>query len=186
MQNGLEMLLTEELKDLYSAEKQILRALPKVVRATTTESLREALEEHLELTEGHVERLEEVFEHLGMKPGRKKCKGMEGLLEEGEEHFGEQEEGALRDAAIIAAAQRVEHYEIAAYGTAAAYARELGYEEAAELLEATLEEERAADDRLTEIAEGEVNQEALAMDEEEEEEEEERPARSRRKHAGVR
>ena len=169
MQNGLGTLLTEELKDLYSAEKQILKALPKIVRATTTETLRAALEDHLEETEGHVERLEEIFEQLDMKPGRKKCKGMEGLLEEGEEHFKEQEEGALRDAAIIAAAQRVEHYEIAAYGTALAYARELGIDEAASLLEATLEEERGADERLSEIAESEVNEEAAAEDEEEEE-----------------
>jgi ferritin-like metal-binding protein YciE len=169
MQNGLAALLTAELKDLYSAEKQILRALPKIVRATTTDNLREALEEHFGQTEGHVERLEEIFGLLGMKAGRKKCKGMEGLLEEGEEHFGEQDEGALRDAAIIAAAQRVEHYEIAAYGTALAYAQKLGYDEAAELLEATLAEERTADERLSEIAEGEVNQEALAMNEEGEE-----------------
>lgn len=168
MQNGLGTLFTDELKDLYSAEKQILRALPKIVRATSTDSLREALEEHLEQTEGHVERLEEIFEHLEMSPGRKKCKGMEGLLVEGEEHFSEHEEGALRDAAIIAAAQRVEHYEIAAYGTALAYARELGMDEAAQLLESTLEEERGADERLSEIAEAEVNEEAASMDEEEE------------------
>jgi ferritin-like metal-binding protein YciE len=166
MQNGLATLLTEELKDLYSAEKQILKALPKIVRATTTDTLRGALEDHLEETEGHVERLEEIFEYLDMKPGRKKCKGMEGLLEEGEEHFTEQEEGALRDAAIIAAAQRVEHYEIAAYGTAVAYARELGIDEAANLLEATLEEERGADERLSEIAESEVNEDAAAEEEE--------------------
>jgi ferritin-like metal-binding protein YciE len=166
MQNGLATLLTEELKDLYSAEKQILKALPKIVRATTTETLRGALEDHLEETEGHVERLEEIFEYLDMKPGRKKCKGMEGLLEEGEEHFTQQEEGALRDAAIIAAAQRVEHYEIAAYGTAVAYARELGIDEAANLLEATLEEERGADERLSEIAESEVNEDAAAEEEE--------------------
>jgi ferritin-like metal-binding protein YciE len=179
MQNGLATLLTEELKDLYSAEKQILKALPKIVRATTTDTLRGALEDHLEETEGHVERLEEIFEYLDMKPGRKKCKGMEGLLEEGEEHFGEQEEGALRDAAIIAAAQRVEHYEIAAYGTALAYARELGIDEAANLLEATLEEERGADERLSEIAESEVNEEAAAEDEEEEEVVAARPRRKR-------
>jgi ferritin-like metal-binding protein YciE len=166
MQNGLATLLTEELKDLYSAEKQILKALPKIVRATTTDTLRGALEDHLEETEGHVERLEEIFEYLDMKPGRKKCKGMEGLLEEGEEHFTQQEEGALRDAAIIAAAQRVEHYEIAAYGTAVAYARELGIDEAANLLEATLEEERGADERLSEIAESEVNEDAAAEEEE--------------------
>jgi ferritin-like metal-binding protein YciE len=179
MQNGLATLLTEELKDLYSAEKQILKALPKIVRATTTDTLRGALEDHLEETEGHVERLEEIFEYLDMKPGRKKCKGMEGLLEEGEEHFAEQEEGALRDAAIIAAAQRVEHYEIAAYGTALAYARELGIDEAANLLEATLEEERGADERLSEIAESEVNEEAAAEDEEEEEVVAARPRRKR-------
>jgi ferritin-like metal-binding protein YciE len=179
MQNGLATLLTEELKDLYSAEKQILKALPKIVRATTTDTLRAALEDHLEETEGHVERLEEIFEYLDMKPGRKKCKGMEGLLEEGDEHFTEQEEGALRDAAIIAAAQRVEHYEIAAYGTALAYARELGIDEAANLLEATLEEERGADERLTEIAESEVNEEAAAEDEEEEEVVDVRPRRKR-------
>jgi ferritin-like metal-binding protein YciE len=179
MQNGLATLLTEELKDLYSAEKQILKALPKIVRATTTDTLRAALEDHLEETEGHVERLEEIFEYLDMKPGRKKCKGMEGLLKEGDEHFTEQEEGALRDAAIIAAAQRVEHYEIAAYGTALAYARELGIDEAANLLEATLEEERGADERLTEIAESEVNEEAAAEDEEEEEVVDVRPRRKR-------
>jgi ferritin-like metal-binding protein YciE len=161
MKNGLHKRFVDELKDLYSAEKQILKALPKMAKAATTEELRNALEEHRRQTEGHVERLEQVFGHLDMKPGRKKSKGMEGLIEEGSEHL-EEDEGFIRDAAIIAAAQRVEHYEISAYGTASSYARRLGLDEAARLLETTLDEESQADERLTEIAESSVNEEAFA------------------------
>jgi ferritin-like metal-binding protein YciE len=159
MSNQLEQLLVNELQDLYSAEKQILRALPRMVKAATHDDLRRALEEHRVQTEGHVERLDQVFEHVAAKPGNKKCKGMAGLLEEGDERL-EEEDPMARDAGIIAAAQRVEHYEMAAYGTARTYARLLGRHEAAHLLQATLEEEGQADRRLTEIAETSVNQEA--------------------------
>jgi ferritin-like metal-binding protein YciE len=150
----------EELKDLYSAEKQILRALPRMVRAASDDELRHALEEHRQVTQEHVQRLETVFGQLEARPGRKKCKGMAGLLEEGEERLAEEEEGPARDAAIIAAAQRVEHYEIAAYGTARTYAQHLGLDEATRLLQTTLDEEGEADQRLTQIAESNVNVEA--------------------------
>lgn len=162
MPNHLEQLLVEELRDLYSAEKQILRALPKMAKAASHEELRNALDRHRQVTEDQVQRLEQLFESMDARPGRKKCKGMEGLIEEGEERMEELEEPAARDAAIIAAAQRIEHYEIAGYGTARTYAQHLGLDQAARLLQNTLDEESEADDRLTEIAESTVNVDALS------------------------
>jgi ferritin-like metal-binding protein YciE len=153
----LQELFVDELRDVYDAEKQIVRALPKVIRAATAEDLRSALEEHLEETRGQVERLEQVFEQLDMKPRGKHCSGMEGILEEGKDLIGEKEKGDTLDAGLIAAAQRVEHYEMAAYGTLAAWARQLGLDNASSLLEATLAEEKAADQKLTMLAESETN-----------------------------
>jgi len=153
----LEDLFVKELKDLYSAEKQILKALPKMAKAASSEKLREGFEEHREQTEGHVERLEKIFESLG-KPSRGvKCAAMEGILEEGKELLEEDADESVMDAALIAAAQRVEHYEIAAYGTVRTLARMLGNSEAEELLQQTLDEEKQTDEKLTELAESEVN-----------------------------
>jgi ferritin-like metal-binding protein YciE len=148
----LEELLVDELKDLYSAEKQIVRALPKLAKAASTPQLRDALESHLEETKGQVERLEQIAEIVGKKLTGKTCAGMKGVLEEGSEVLEEVEEGNVRDAAMIGAAQRVEHYEMAGYGTARDFAKLLGQEKIVELLEQTLEEEKAADQKLTTIS----------------------------------
>ena len=179
----LQDLLVDNLKDLYSAEKQLLVALPKMARKATTPTLREAIETHRAETEGHVARLEQAFEMLGTQGRGKTCKAMEGLIEEGKEIMEEDGDDAVRDAGIIGAAQKVEHYEIAAYGTVVAYAKRLGNEEMAELLETTLDEERSADEKLNDIAEGEVNAMATKgaaddqdMDDEEEEEKAAPPA----------
>jgi ferritin-like metal-binding protein YciE len=150
---NLRELLVEELKDLYSAEKQIVKALPKIVRGATSEGLRGAMTEHLEVTKAQVTRLEEVFGHLEEKPKAKHCKGMEGLLLEGAESLEEEDKSTLRDLQLIGAAQRVEHYEVAAYGTAKAMAEKLGLTEVVELLAETLSEEEEADKKLTEVAE---------------------------------
>ncbi len=149
----LKELLIEELKDLYSAEKQIVKALPKMVRGAKTPELKSALTEHLEVTKEQVTRLEQVFASAGEKAKVKHCKGMEGLLVEGAESLESGSAGPLRDLAIIGAAQRVEHYEMAAYGTARAIAEHCGLPECVELLGQTLEEEAAADDTLTQVAE---------------------------------
>jgi ferritin-like metal-binding protein YciE len=154
---SLQDLLVQELKDLYSAEAQIVKALPKMAKAASSEELRTAFEEHLEETKKQVERLDQIFERLGT-PGRgKKCKGMEGLLEEGKEVIEQDGDDMVKDAALIAAAQHVEHYEIAGYGCARTFASLLGHEEIAELLQKTLDEESAADKKLTEIAESAIN-----------------------------
>jgi ferritin-like metal-binding protein YciE len=150
---NLKELLIEELKDLYSAEKQIVKALPKIIRGAASDELKTAIQEHLEVTKQQVTRLEEIFSHLDQKPRAKHCKGMEGLLTEGAESFQEEEKGALRDLQLIGAAQRVEHYEVAAYGTAKAMAEKLGFSDTVELLNETLEEEEEADKKLTEVAE---------------------------------
>lgn len=149
-------LFLDELRDLYSAEKQVTKALPKMVRATSSPELEQALESHLEETHGQIDRLERIFEGLGESPKGKKCKGMEGLIEESDETMQEIPEGARRDARIIAGAQRVEHYEISGYGTARAWAEEMGHTDAVELLTETLDEEAAADEKLTKIAMGGV------------------------------
>jgi ferritin-like metal-binding protein YciE len=171
---NLKELLVEELKDLYSAEKQIVKALPKIIKGASSDELKAALQEHLDVTRNQVTRLEEVFGHLEQKPKAKHCKGMEGLLQEGAECLQEEEAGPLRDLQLIGAAQRVEHYEIAAYGTAKAIAEKLGISEATEFLNETLEEEEEADKKLTEVAEA-LYEEASTGDEaggEDEEEEE--------------
>jgi ferritin-like metal-binding protein YciE len=158
----IERLFLEELKDLHSAETQITKALPKMAKAASSTELRAAFEHHLKETEGHVQRLDKIFDSLGVSSGRKTCEGMKGVLEEGSQMLRETEEGEVRDEALISAAQRVEHYEMAAYGTARAFARRLGRHEAALLLDETLSEERAADQKLTQLAESDINQAAPA------------------------
>jgi ferritin-like metal-binding protein YciE len=148
--NTLEEVLIDHLRDLYDAEKNLVKALPKMAKAADSEELGEAIRSHLEETKNHVARLEQVFEKFDQKPRAKACKAMRGLIEEGGEAASE--DGALSDLAIIAAAQKVEHYEISAYGTAIAWAEKLGNSEAAALLRETLEEERAADSKLTEVS----------------------------------
>ena len=149
---ALKELYIDELKDIYNAENQLVKALPKMAKTANSEELRTGFEEHLEQTRGHVQRLEQIFKELGEKPSGKKCKGMEGLLAEGQEIMGEDFEDDVMDAALISAAQRVEHYEIAAYGTVRTYAELLGEDTAAQLLEQTLEEEKETDAKLTVLA----------------------------------
>ncbi len=151
--NTIEKLFLEELKDLYSAENQITKALPKMIKAAKSQELRNALEKHLKETEGQIERLDRVFEMLGTRHTSKTCEGMKGVLEEGSEMLQETEEGDVRDMAIISAGQRVEHYEMAAYGTVRSYAKHLEKPQVAQLLEETLEEEKSADKKLTQISE---------------------------------
>ncbi len=160
---GFPELLEHELKDIYSAEKQLLKALPKMAKAATNDELKQAFENHLRETEGQVERLEKIFKQMNVSYSRvEKCKAMEGLIEEGKGVMEEEMEPAVMDAALIAAAQRVEHYEIAAYGCARTFAARLGHNDVAELLQESLDEEGNADEKLTEIAESVVNQEAEA------------------------
>src|SRR6201987_5304008 len=169
---GLKELYSDELKDLYNAENQLLKALPKMAKAASSDDLRQGFEEHLEQTRGHVERLEQIFESMEESPKGKKCMGMEGLVKEGSEVMDEDFEGAVMDAALIGAAQRVEHYEIAAYGTVSEFAKILGKKEHVSLLEQTLQEEKETDERLTELA-GEINPQANEeMDKEETEQDE--------------
>jgi ferritin-like metal-binding protein YciE len=159
---SLNDLYLDELRDLYSAESQQVKALPKMAKAASSAELRSAFEDHLEQTRGHVSRLEQIFTKLDASPKGKKCKAMEGLIDEGKEVMGEDADPNVMDAALIAAAQRVEHYEIAGYGCARSFARLLGDEEAAELLQETLDEEAAADRKLTELAESGINIQAEA------------------------
>ena len=162
-------LYVDELKDLYSAENQLLKALPKMASAATAPDLRAAFTHHLEETHGHVERLEQVFKKLDTSPKGKKCKAMEGLIEEGKEVLEEDAKPEVKDAALIAAGQRVEHYEMAGYGCVRTFARLLGYDEAADLLQETLDEEGAADKKLTELAETVINVAAETANGDEEE-----------------
>ncbi len=166
--DNLHKLFVEELKDLYSAENQLIKALPKMAKGATNEELKNAFTEHLEKTRGHVDRLVSIFDQLEVSPKGKKCAAMEGLIEEGSEMLDEKADAdpSVLDAGLIGAAQRVEHYEIAAYGTVRTFARLLGYKEAEELLQKTLDEEAEADQTLTGLAEGVVNEEALRKDEE--------------------
>jgi len=157
--NSLQELYVEQLQDLYSAERQIIKALPKMIEATQSDELSSALKEHLEVTKNQANRIETICQELGEDPENEKCKGMEGVLKEGSDLVKDVAE-EVRDAAIIAAAQRVEHYEMAGYGTARTYANLLGFEEAASMLEQTLEEEKEADQTLSDLAE-ELNVEAL-------------------------
>lgn len=170
MQEELRELYIDELRDLYNAENQLVKALPKMAKAASNEQLSQAFEDHLRETTEHVARLEQIFELLGEKPTGKKCMGMEGLVKEGSETMKEDYEDAVKDAAIIGAAQRVEHYEMAGYGTVKAFAELLGEDEHVSLLEQTLEEEKAADQKLSHLAE-EINQEAIGGEEAGEDEE---------------
>jgi len=156
----LEDLYMDMLKDLYSAEKQLVKALPKMAKNSQNSDLQKAFQDHLRQTEGHVERIERIFSEVGGSPRGKKCVGMEGLVEEGNELLQENVEPDVLDAGLIAAAQKVEHYEIASYGTARTWAERLGYNNQAKLLQQTLDEEGEANKKLTEIAETFVNMEA--------------------------
>lgn len=162
-------LFENELKDIYWAEKALTKALPKMIKNATDQELAEAIENHLEETQEQVEKLEKVFELIEIKPVAKKCEAMAGLLKEGEEIMKDTEKGPQRDAGIISAAQKVEHYEIASYGTLRTFAVTLGLDEAADILEEILEEEKKADETLSEIAESTINVEALEEEEAEEE-----------------
>ena len=159
--DSLQKLFVEELRDLYSAENQILKALPKMSKAATAPELKAAFDQHLKETKGQVERLETIFEGLGKSPKGKTCKAMEGLVEEGSELMKEDIEPAVLDAGLIAAAQRVEHYEMAGYGTVQTYAKLLKNEEAAGLLQQTLDEEKATDEKLTKLAKSSINLQAV-------------------------
>jgi ferritin-like metal-binding protein YciE len=158
--DSLEDLFVHELKDLLSAEKQLVKALPKMAKGAASDTLRGAIEEHLDQTKTHVERLETIFENLGKAARAEHCKGMEGLIEEGSALLEEAGDDMVKDAALIAAAQRVEHYEISAYGTARTLADLLGNKQAVKLLQQTLDEEKETDETLTELAMSEVNVEA--------------------------
>lgn len=159
--NTLKQLYIEELRDLHSAENQLLKALPKMAKGASSDELKLAFENHLDQTKVHVERLEEIFEGLDEAPKGKTCQAMKGLVEEGSEILEEEGEESVLDAGIIAAAQKVEHYEIASYGTVRTFAQLLGEDEAAELLQETLDEEGEADKLLTQLAQDMVNPEAL-------------------------
>jgi ferritin-like metal-binding protein YciE len=160
----LEALFLEELRDLYSAESQIIEALPKMVEGATDKELKAAFKEHLTVTKAQVKRLDTIFKQLGEDTEGKVCKGMKGLLAEGDSVMKEVTDPEVRDAALIAAAQRVEHYEIAGYGTARTFAKRLGHTESAKLLDETCKEEGAADHLLTRIAEGHVNADAMSSE----------------------
>ena len=175
--DSVETLLQSELMDIYDAEKRLVRALPKMAKAASSDELRSAIQEHLDVTKGQVERLEQVFELFGFPVKAKPCAGMKGLIEEGQEVMDEDTDGLLMDHAIIGAAQRVEHYEMAAYGTARTMAQQLGNQKAAELLEETLNEEKETDEKLTQVAEQLFQQ---MQEQEPEETEQSRPAKKSR------
>jgi ferritin-like metal-binding protein YciE len=157
----LQKLYTEELRDLYNAENQLLKALPKMAKAASSEDLKDAFEKHLEQTKGHVKRLEQVFEELDERPKGKTCRAMKGLIEEGSEILQQEGEESVLDAGIIVAAQKVEHYEIAGYGSARTFAHLLGQNKAAEILQATLDEESETNELLNRLAESVINPEAV-------------------------
>jgi len=167
--NSLQELYVEQLRDLYDAEQQIIKALPKLIEAAQSEELSDALNEHLEVTRKQAERVAKICQELDEDVKGEKCKGMEGVIKEGSELVEEIEDEDVRDAAIIAAAQRVEHYEMAGYGTARTFATLLGYDDAAQMLEETLDEEKEADQKLSELAE-QLNSEAMEEGEGDEEE----------------
>ena len=183
---NLREALVEEIRDLYNAEKQLVKALPKMAKGAESDELREAFETHLEETEGQVTRLERVFELLGEKPRGKHCAGMAGIVEEGSEKLQEDLEGSVLDAVLISSAQKVEHYEIGAYGTAIAWAEALGLGEVCDVLNETLEEEKAADEKLSALAESGINQAATAGESEEGEEMEEEDDEEEATRAGSR
>ena len=159
--DSMKNLFLHELKDLHDAETQILEALPKMASKASHSELKSAFDEHRRQTEGHVKRLEKIFDDLGEKPGGVKCKGIRGIIAEGEEVLNEDADEEVRDAAMIAAAQRVEHYEMAGYGSARTYARMLGNDRAAQLLQETLDEEGETNKKLTSLAEARVNKDAM-------------------------
>ncbi|HKF26312.1 MAG TPA: ferritin-like domain-containing protein, partial [Candidatus Acidoferrum sp.] len=161
-ENSLQELYVEQLRDLYSAENQLVKALPKMAKAAQSPTLRQGFEHHLDQTKGHVDRLEQIFSVLDESPKGRKCAGMEGLVEEGEEVIKEQSSSDALDAGLIASAQRVEHYEIAAYGTVRSFAELLGENDAVDLLQQTLDEEKATDEKLTELSK-EVNAQAMEV-----------------------
>jgi ferritin-like metal-binding protein YciE len=175
---SLHELFIKELQDIFDAEQQLIKALPKMAKAASSDQLREGFEEHLQQTREHAQRLEQIFESLGENAKGQKCKGMEGLIKEGSELLKEGVEGSVKDAALITAAQRVEHYEIAAYGTVRTWANQLQQEEVASLLEQTLSEEKETDQKLTQLAES-INVQA-----EEEGEQQEKEAASPRNSRG--
>jgi ferritin-like metal-binding protein YciE len=162
--DSFETLYIEELRDLYNAENQLVKALPKMAKAASSPELQQAFEDHLEQTKEHIERLDEIFDKLDKKPSGKTCYGIKGIVEEGSEIMNEKGEGFVIDAGLIAAAQKVEHYEIASYGTVRTWAEMLGDDDAAELLQQTLDEEGETDKKLTELAEEIVNVQASALD----------------------
>ena len=178
--DSLRDLYVDELKDLYNAENQLLKALPKMAKKASAPELRQAFTDHLEQTRGHVDRLEQIFEELGEKPSGKTCKAMKGLVEEGKEIIEEDGDDSVLDAALIGAAQRVEHYEIAGYGVVRTFASLLGEDEAMGLLQRTLNEEGETDKKLTRLAETVINVEAS------EAEEDEKPKRKAKKSGGRR
>ena len=161
--DSLDKLFLEELKDIYNAEKQLTRALPRMAKAAESPELRQAFTKHLTETEGQIQRLERIFSSLGQAARGKKCKGMEGLIEEGKEMMEEEGEPQVVDAALISAAQKVEHYEIASYGCLRSYAELLGYSEAVQLLQQNLQEEEAADKKLTQLGESGINEAAATV-----------------------
>jgi ferritin-like metal-binding protein YciE len=180
-QGTLHDAFLDELRDAYDAEKQLIKALPKLAKASTSEDLRGAFESHLEETRGHVEKLEQVFASLDEKVRGKHCDGIAGIIEEGKSVMEEDFDDDTMDACLIASGQRAEHYEMAAYGTMVAWAKAMGHDEAAGLLEEILEEEKAADEKLSGLAEGGINESAASMahpDGDEDEEEEEQPKKT--------
>jgi ferritin-like metal-binding protein YciE len=180
---NLHELFVDELRDIYDAEKQLTKALPKMAKACDSDDLRAAFEEHLEITRMQVDRLEEVFKSLGIAARGKPCEGMKGLIEEGQEMMEELEQGATLDAALIASAQKVEHYEIASYGTLATFAEIMGHQDAKDLLGQTLDEEKEADEKLTQVA-GQINFEAEAEGQGEQEQERSMAASGSRSRGG--
>jgi ferritin-like metal-binding protein YciE len=181
MQGGLHDAFVDELRDAYDAEKQLLKALPKLAKASDSEQLRTAFLDHAEETRGHVDRLEQVFASIDEKVRGKHCDGIAGIIEEGKGVMEEDFDPATMDACLIASGQRSEHYEMAAYGTLVAWAKAMGHSEAADLLQSILDEEKAADEKLNELAEGGINQQAVAgATEDDSEEEEEEPAARKR------
>jgi ferritin-like metal-binding protein YciE len=178
--NPLAQLLEEELKDIYDAEKQLTKALPKLAKKASNAELKEAIDNHLRETETQIERLEQIFEQLGLPARGKKCKGMQNLLKEGDEMIAEAADADSRDAVMIGAAQKVEHYEIASYGTARTWAGVLGHDDIVALLQESLDEEKSADQKLTSVAESFVNMAAATESgEEDEQEDSDTPSRMR-------
>jgi len=177
--DNLREALVEEIRDLYNAEKQLLKALPKMAKGASSDELRDAFESHLQETEGQVTRLERVFELLDEKPRGKHCAGMAGIVEEGSEKLQEDMEDSVLDACLIASAQKVEHYEISAYGSVIAWAEALELADVAQVLRETLEEEKAADKKLSMLAESGINEAATAGESEEEDEAEETESRAK-------